>query len=123
MGYTIYSTGGTSLFLKENGIHSIPVGKIHDDTHPNVSDLFALRSIDFAIVIPGRYKNNLSEKSQNENTDGYIMRRMAVDFGIPIFTNTSNAAYFVNALKKYDLDDLEVKSWQEYMAEVDKLNS
>ncbi len=119
MGFTIFGTSGTVLFLKENGIAATAVGKIQEtQKHPNVTDLLALRSIDFAIVIPGRYKNNEVEQLYLDNTDGYTMRRMAIDFGIPIFTTVDNAAHFVDALAKYELEDLEVKSWSEYMSQL-----
>jgi len=116
MNYTIYCTAGTSLFLRENGIASTVIGKIHENRHPNVTDLFALQMIDFAVVAPGEYKNADTRKQEQKNdTDGYIMRRMAIDFGIPIFTNTENATYFVEAVRCYKLEDLEVRSWREYM--------
>ncbi len=115
MGYMIYATSGTALFLKENGVISTAVGKIREAKHPNVTDLLQLRSIDFAVVIPGSYKNSTSGTQTVEATDGYVMRRMAIDFGIPIFTNTANASTFIDALHKYNLDDLEIKSWREYV--------
>jgi carbamoyl-phosphate synthase large subunit len=117
-GYRIYATSGTYLFLKENRVTATEISKIQEGKHPDAVDLMTKREIDFAVVVPRSHKDSTPKKSKNGNTDGYTMRRMAVDFGIPIFASTDNAAYFVEAVTRYSLPDLAIKSWREYVEQL-----
>jgi len=118
LGYTIYATSGTFLFLRENRITTIQISKIQECKHPDVTDLMMNHEIDFAVVVPRSHKNSTPKKTKNGYTDGYIMRRLAVDFGIPVFASTDNARYFIEAVGKYKQEDLEVKSWREYVTQL-----
>ncbi len=117
-GFKIYATSGTHLFLKENRVTSIEISKIQEGKHPDAADLMTKHEIDFAVVVPRSHKDAVPKKNKNGNTDGYVMRRMAIDFGIPIFASTDNAAYFIEAISRYSLPDLEIKSWREYVNKI-----
>jgi carbamoyl-phosphate synthase large subunit len=119
-GFKIYATAGTSLFLRENNISISTIGKIYEGGHPNITDLLKGKLIDFAVVIPEHAQDSKRGKLLKGATDGYIMRRLAIDLGVPVFTNSQNARVFVEAVTKYKLTDLQVKSWQEYTAEIEK---
>lgn len=121
-GYKLWATSGTTLFLAENGIKVTRVGKIYEGTHPNVLDLLNGKSIDFAVVTPEFAHETKRGKLAKSMTDGYTMRRMAVDLGIPIFTNSQNARLFVEAITKYGPEDIAIKSWQEYLSELPRDN-
>ncbi len=112
-GYTLYATSGTALFLKEYGISSIVVYRLHQQGRPNFVDLAKEKQIDFAIVTPEGYNGDVAGDLRGA-TDGYLMRRMAIDTGIPIFTNTESACHYIDAITQYNFDQLSVKSWQEY---------
>lgn len=114
-GYKIFATAGTTLFLKESGIEVVHVGKIYEGTHPNIIDLLSQKSIDFAVVTPEFAHESKRGKLVKSKTDGYIMRRMAIDLGIPIFTNAQNARLFSEAIIKYKAADLAIRTWKEYI--------
>ncbi|MBI4065445.1 carbamoyl-phosphate synthase (glutamine-hydrolyzing) large subunit [Candidatus Gottesmanbacteria bacterium] len=115
-GYMIYSTAGTHLFLKENSIASTRVGKMYEGTHPNVFDLLNKKQIDFAVVIPEHYTDRGATEFRKSVTDGYLIRRKAIDMGIPVCTNAPSATLFVEAIRRYSLDDIAIKSWNEYVS-------
>lgn len=112
-GYQIFATEGTHKFYAENGIDAILVGwpdnNANGDT-PNVMDLIQDKGIDLVINIP---KNLTKAELDND----YTIRRKAVDFSIPLVTNARLASAFIKAFCKYSLDDLEIKSWNEYKAQ------
>jgi carbamoyl-phosphate synthase large subunit len=106
-GYNLYATGGTQKFLE---LHGIPATMLHwpdEDQKPNVLDFLKAKEIDMVINIP-------KDLSKNELYNDYTIRRSAIDFNIPLITNARLASAFVYAICKYDLDNLEVKSWDEY---------
>ena len=108
MGFKIYATEHTHQFLKELGIKNIRVYKIAEKKHPSVLDLLRKGGIDLAI--------NISKpESKKGETDGYIIRRNCIDLGIPLFTNLQAAETLVLSLSSKKLDDLEIKSWDEYI--------
>jgi len=109
LGFKIYATAQTHEFLSENGIKNTRAYKISEEAHPSVLDLLKEGSIDLVINIsqPG------SEKGE---TDGFIIRRSCVDLGIPLITNLQAAELLVSALKSKKLEDLEIKSWDEYVS-------
>jgi carbamoyl-phosphate synthase large subunit len=107
MGTKFYATGGTAKFMEANGLC---VTKLHwplSGKKPNVSDYLAEGKIDLVINIPKNYQ-------EEELTNDYIIRRKAVDFAIPLFTNVQLARRFVEAISKKTLQDLQIKDWSEY---------
>ena len=107
MGLTIYATGGTAKFLEENGVHTSILHWPLEEKEPNTMTYIADRMIDLIINIPKNY-----EKDELDND--YLIRRKAVDFNVPLITNLQLAKRFVEALSRCPLDELEVKSWDEY---------
>jgi len=107
MGYSLYGTEGTSKFFRENGIKITTLHKVSTKKSPNIEDHIKDGKIDMAIVIPTKY-------AHDEMTDGYLIRRMAIDAHIPLLTNVQFAKTLIRSLKKYRLEDLEIKDWSEY---------
>ena len=108
-GYTIYATEGTANYLNDNYIKAIPVGW-PDETHksaPNVMDMIHDHKFDLIVNIP---KNH----TKRELTNGYKIRRGAIDHNIPLITNARLASAFINAFTTLSIDDLGIKSWQDY---------
>ena len=112
--FTIYSTVGTAFFLKEQHIPVERVGKLHENVHPNFLDLLKNQQFAFAVVIPENYTETLSWKYKQSISDGFMMRRTAIDMGIPVFTTLRLAEFFVESIFQYSPDTLTVKSWNEY---------
>ncbi len=111
-GFQFYATTGTKIFLQDIGIEAVAVGKIHQGGHMNIQDLLELNAIDLAIVIP----NHTKGKNEGNITDGYIMRRSAIDMGIPLFTNTETAVWYIRAIHSYTPGKLLVKPWSQYQS-------
>ena len=108
-GYTIYATAGTAKFLNENNVKATAVGwpdEEHNDL-PNVMQMIADHKFDLIVNIP---KNH----TKRELTNGYRIRRGAIDHNIPLFTNARLASAFIEAFCTLSLDQLQIKSWQEY---------
>jgi len=106
-GYAIYATGGTHQFLSENGISSIPVYQPSEGKTPNVLELVREKQVDMVVNIA----KNLT---QGELTNGYRIRRGAIDFNIPLFTNARLASAFIHAFCALDMKNIPIKSWDEY---------
>ena len=106
-GYKLYGTRGTAKFLVENGVEATPLAWPDEDQHPNVLDYLKNRKVDMVVNIP----KNLSK---NELNNDYTIRRSAVDFNIPLITNARLASAFLTAICKNSLDDMKIKSWDEY---------
>ncbi|MDR1864476.1 MAG: carbamoyl-phosphate synthase (glutamine-hydrolyzing) large subunit [Bacteroidales bacterium] len=106
-GYKLFATRGTAKFLVENGVEVTPLAWPDEDRHPNVLDYLKGKKIDLVINIP----KNLSK---NELNNDYTIRRGAVDFNIPLITNARLANAFLSAFCKNNLDDIKIKSWDEY---------
>jgi carbamoyl-phosphate synthase large subunit len=107
MGYNLYATEGTSAFLNENGVKVTMLNKISTNKSPNIEEFIRGKKIDMAVVIPTKY-------AHDEMTDGYHIRRMAVDANIPLFTNIQFAKTLIRSLQKYKVEDLQIKEWREY---------
>ncbi len=107
MGYTLYGTEGTAEFLKSNGVEVVELHKIQSKKSPNLLEALTSHGIDLVINIPKNY-------NRQEVTDGYLIRRKAIDLNIPLITNTQVAKIMAEALGRYKLDDLKIKSWKEY---------
>jgi carbamoyl-phosphate synthase large subunit len=114
MGYTLYATHGTHDFLKENGIVSIRVEKLHEHMHPNYADLLRDHKIGFSVVLQERFTDTSKTVVEKGVSDGYLMRRMSIDLGLLLFTNAESARLFIESISKYTLSDLEILSWNEY---------
>lgn len=109
-GYTIYASAGTATFLKNNGIDAKVVGwpdEAHKDI-TNVMDMIHDHKFDLIVNIP---KNH----SKRELSNGYKIRRGAIDHNIPLMTNARLASAFIEAFCEKSIDDLQIKSWQEYV--------
>lgn len=103
----IYATEKTARFLKFHGINAKRLYKIQENKNPNILDFFARGKVDLAI-------NIVDLHVKKDVDDGFIMRRAAIDHNIRLVTNRKNAGFYVKALTEYKLDDLEIKSWDEY---------
>lgn len=116
MGYTLYATDGTVIFLRENAIPAIRVKKIYEAGQGmTVVDLMVQKRIDFAVVTTEASGGPVPPNAQKILTDGYIMRRMAIDLGLPIFTNSASARFFIEGIRRYTPKTLPIVSWQEYV--------
>jgi len=105
--FKIYATYNTSRFLKEHSIENILIHKVHEKRKPNVVDHLTNRKIDLVINIPDPTKEYVLD-------DSYAIRRLAVDFSVPLITNSQLTTLFVDAISTKDMKDLEIKSWDEY---------
>lgn len=107
-GYVIYATGGTHQFLADNGIPAIKVyWPSQPEMHPQALALLHDKEVDLVVNIP----KNLST---TELSNGYKIRRAAIDLNIPLLTNARLASAFIYAFTTLPLDRIEIKSWDEY---------
>ena len=106
-GYEIYATAGTAKFLNDNGVKAKAVSWPDEDLPDNVMDLIADHKIELIINVP---KNH----TKRELTNGYRIRRAAIDHNIPLMTNVRLAKAFIEAFCALNIDDIQIKSWQEY---------
>ncbi|HIR37871.1 MAG TPA: carbamoyl-phosphate synthase (glutamine-hydrolyzing) large subunit [Candidatus Limisoma gallistercoris] len=107
-GYKLYATAGTYKYLTENNIPAIRVyWPSEEGCQPQALDMLHNKEIDLVVNIP---KNLTSQELSN----GYKIRRAAIDLNIPLITNARLASAFVDAISKYSIDDIEIKSWDEY---------
>ena len=108
-GWEFYSTGGTHAFLSKNGVGSYFVCKASERSEPNIQTLIAQRKVDLIINLP-------TANGINTLTDGYTIRRMAVDHHIPLITNLQIAQIMLQCLIDFKGQTPEgVISWQEYI--------
>ena len=108
-GYAIFATEGTSKFLSENGVESTIVSWPDENGANKVMEMIANHTFDLIINVP---KNH----SKRELTNGYRIRRGAIDHNIPLLTNVRLAKAFIDAFCSMKLEDIKIKSWQEYNA-------
>ena len=107
-GYKLYATGGTYKYLVENNIPAIHVyWPSEEGMSPQALDMLHNKEIDLVVNIP----KNLSSK---ELSNGYKIRRAAIDLNIPLLTNARLASAFIDAIGKYTMDNIEIKAWDEY---------
>lgn len=106
-GYNLFATGGTSKFLTENGIENTRVYWPSEEGHPQALEMLHKKEIDMVVNIP-------RDLSVGELTNGYKIRRAAIDLNIPLITNARLASAFINAFCSMDIDDIAIKSWDEY---------
>ena len=106
-GYEVYATGGTAQFLNDNGVKATAVSWPDEDGQNNVMEMIAQHKFDLIINVP---KNH----SKRELTNGYRIRRGAIDHNIPLMTNVRLAKAFIEAFTAMKEDEIKIKSWQEY---------
>jgi len=107
-GYELYATSGTSHFLTENGIVNTTVYWPTDEgMEPKVLDVLREKKIDMVVNIP-------KDLTPRELTNGYSIRRAAIDLNIPLITNTRLASAFITAFTTMRVEDIEIKAWSEY---------
>ncbi len=107
MGTEFFATRGTANFLKNNGISAGILNWPLDRKQPNTIDYIKEGKIDLVINIPKNYQ-------PTELTNDYMIRRTAADYNVPLITNRQFAMRFAEALSRTTLDDLQIKSWDEY---------
>ena len=106
-GYKLFATGGTHKTLAENGIESTHVYWPIEEGHPQALEMLHRKEIDMVVNIP----KNLTA---GELSNGYKIRRAAIDLNIPLITNARLASAFINAFCTMSVDDIAIKSWAEY---------
>ena len=107
-GFRIYATEGTQRFLSDNGIASTLVYKPSEpDRKPQALDILHSHDVDLVVNIP-------RDLSSAELTNGYKIRRAAIDLNIPLLTNARLASAFITAFTTLSPDSVEIKSWDEY---------
>ena len=106
-GYNLFATGGTYRFLTENNVPCTQVYWPSEEMQPQALEMIQKKQIDMVINIP----KNLTS---GELSNGYKIRRGAIDNNIPLITNARLASAFINAFTTIDIDDIKIKSWVEY---------
>lgn len=107
-GYNLFATGGTSKFLTEQGIENTLVYWPSDEgMQPQALDMLHNHALDMVVNIP-------KDLTTHELTNGYKIRRAAIDFNVPLITNSRLASAFINAFCTVKLDDIDIRSWSEY---------
>ena len=107
-GYEIYATGGTHRYLQDNGIdNTLVYWPSEEGMQPQALDMLHEHKIDMVVNIP----KNLTA---SELTNGYKIRRAAIDLNVPLITNSRLASAFINAFCTIDIDDIDIKAWSEY---------
>jgi carbamoyl-phosphate synthase large subunit len=107
MGYELFASEGTLKFLASKGVSASHLHWPLEAREPNIADYIRRRELDLIINIP---KDNREKELKNN----YLIRRMAVDFDIPLITNIKIARQFVDAIAQYRAQGLEIKAWEEY---------
>ena len=106
--YTIYATAGTAKFLNDNGVKAIAVNWPDEKSEKlDIMEMFSNHEFDLVINVP-------KDHTKRELTNGYRIRRAAIDHNIPLITNIRLASAFINAFCKMNPEDIQIKSWQEY---------
>jgi carbamoyl-phosphate synthase large subunit len=106
-GYKVFATGGTAKFFNDNGVAATAVAWPDEEGENNVMNMIADHQFDLIINVP---KNH----TKRELTNGYRIRRGAIDHNIPLMTNVRLAKAFIEAFTAMSQDDIKIKSWQEY---------
>jgi carbamoyl-phosphate synthase large subunit len=107
-GFTIYATSGTQKFLKENGIETeIAYWPDEQDKHPNTIELIKEKKVEMVINIP-------KDHTSKELSNGYRIRRNAIDFNVPLITNARVASAFIHSFCTIEKEDIAIKAWDDY---------
>lgn len=107
-GYDLYASHGTQKFLSDNGVKATEVCWPDEDGEHNILEMIGSKKFDLIINIP-------KDVTKRELTNGYLIRRNAVDYNIPLITNARLASAFITAFCTLSEDELKIKSWQEYV--------
>lgn len=118
-GYRLYATKKTHEYLKRNRIKTILVNKVYENKHPNVLDLVKSKKVSLVVSLNEKHDEE-SNHYKDRVSDGYLIRRAAVDVNTPLFTDINSANFFIKALSKYKISELSIKSWDEYVVNTDK---
>lgn len=106
-GYQLYGTQGTAKFLTDNGVPTTAVCWPDEEGDLNIMDMFTKHVFDLVVNIP-------KDHTKRELTNGYRIRRAAIDHNVPLITNARLASAFIDAFCSIDRDQIQIKSWQEY---------
>jgi len=107
-GYVIYATAGTAKFLEDNGVKATVVNwPDEEDGEMNVMKMFADHRFDLVINVP-------KDQTKRELTNGYRIRRAAIDHNIPLITNIRLASAYISAFCRMKQEDIQIKAWHEY---------
>jgi carbamoyl-phosphate synthase large subunit len=107
-GFNIFATEGTHRYFQDNGVkNTLLYWPDEEDKTPNTMDFIKERKIDMVINIP---KNHTPRELEN----GYKIRRSSIDYNIPLITNARVASAFIYGICKYNIEDITIKSWDEY---------
>jgi len=106
-GYNLFATKGTAEFLKLNGVEATVLHWPDEDAKPNTLEYLRNKMIDLVVNIP-------KDLTKSELSNDYMIRRSAVDYNIPLITNARLASAFLIAVCKLSMDDISIKSWDEY---------
>lgn len=107
-GYKLYATGGTARYLTDNGIdNTLVYWPSEEGKQPQALDLLHSHEIDMVVNIP-------KDLTTHELTNGYKIRRAAIDLNVPLITNSRLASAFIQAFCSMSLDDIDIKAWGEY---------
>ena len=108
-GYTLYATGGSCRYLRENGVDALPARwpDEPDDGSPSAEELIRTHAVDLVVTVPKDF-------SRPELGNGYRVRRTAVDFNVPLVTDARLAAAYVRAFCSLPEEALEIVNWGEY---------
>jgi len=107
LGFSLFATRGTADYMKYHGIHSEALYWPLEKREPNTLSYITNRKLDLVINIPKSIE-------EDELTNDYIIRRKAIDFNIPLITNLQFAERFIDAISRTKLNELRIKSWDEY---------
>ncbi|MFQ5511603.1 MAG: carbamoyl-phosphate synthase (glutamine-hydrolyzing) large subunit [Candidatus Krumholzibacteriia bacterium] len=116
VGLRLYASAGTAEFLERNDLHAEVVPWPLDEARPNALDLIASGDVDLVLNIPKSIE-------EEELTNDYLIRRHAVDRGIPLLVNAETAALFAQAIHRYRLEDLHVRAWDDYVPPADAVRN
>ncbi len=111
--FRIYATKNTHDFLRKNGVRTTLVNKVYEHKKPSVVDVINAKKVSLVINVSDKVEE--SKNIDNLITDDYLIRRATVDANIPLFTDLKLAISFIDAFSRYSMDDLEIKSWKEYI--------
>ncbi|MFO0703782.1 MAG: carbamoyl-phosphate synthase (glutamine-hydrolyzing) large subunit [Patescibacteria group bacterium] len=114
LGFTIYTTENTHKFLKDHHVPSVKVAKVYEGLHPNVVDVIRQGEISIVINISESFDRE-TENIERKVSDGYRIRRAAVEKNALLLTDVILARFFVKALTKYKMSDLKIEAWDEYL--------
>ena len=105
-GWKIYSTAGTYALLKDHKIRATKLAKISEKAEPSATTAISKRQFGLMVCVPS---------FDQDSDDAYIIRRLAVDNHVPLFTNVESGRLFLRCLADRKLADLEPKAWQDYL--------